>query len=123
MMRTTYAILLAVAAATFAAACSKTPEPAGPVADSSMRTVAPNPDGIAPPATKPPEVPLPPLPSDITAPKASDQPTARDTHENAPNADLTARQEANEMPKANQANNHSSTALDKEPAAAQTEKQ
>ncbi len=122
-MKTTYAILFAVASATLAAACSRTSEHTGPMADSSVRTTAPKPDSIAPPATKPPEVPLPPLPSDITAAPKPSQPTAEDTHENDPKGDLTPRQEASEMPKANQANNHSSTALDEQPTAEQGEKQ
>jgi len=125
-MRTTYAVLLAVATAALVAACGRAEAPTnpGPMAASNVNTEA----VITPPATKAPEVTLPPLPSNITAPtdpKAAEatppeQPTgttSRDTEANNPKGELTDKQEQNEMPKANQANNHSSTALDKEQSA------
>lgn len=124
-MRTTYAMLLAIAAASLATACSKSDAPTTTDKVAETRTVAPKPEQVPPPVTKAPEVPLPPLPSDVTAVDASktpekQQPAAKDTHENDPKGDLTPQQEANEMPKANQANNHSSTALDKDAATSST---
>jgi len=115
-MKIGYAVAVAVAAAAFATACSKAEAPTGPVAASGVNAASPE-AVITPPAAKPPEVSLPPLPSNITdAPQADApaQPTGRDTQANDPKGDLTAEQESKEMPKANQANNHSSTALDKE---------
>jgi hypothetical protein len=125
-MRTTYAMLLAIAVASWAAGCSKADAPTIPDKVAETRSVAPKPEQVPPPATKAPEVPLPPLPSNITAadsskgPPEKQQPAARDTPANDPKGDLTAQQESNEMPKANQANNHSSTALDKDPATSST---
>lgn len=120
-MKIGYAVVVAIASAAFATACSKAEAPTGPVAAAGVNAASPE-AVVTPPVTKAPEVPLPPLPSDISAPTHApgpdptppEQPTGRDTQANDPKGDLTAAQESKEMPKANQANNHSSTALDKE---------
>ena len=124
-MRSTYAVLLAIIAAAIVNACGKAEAPTnpGPMATANVNTEA----VITPPATKAPEVPLPPLPSNITAPpdpkaaeatppEAPTGTTSQDTHANNPKGELTDSEEKSEMPKANQANNHSSTALDKQPS-------
>ena len=98
-------LTLAVAMALVASACGKAEAPAEPLAASTA------PSTIAPPLTPVQEVPLPPLPSNITA-APDPAPKALDTPANEPKASLTAAEEANEMPKALHGNNHSSTALD-----------
>jgi hypothetical protein len=45
------------------------------------------------------------------APPAADEPTARDTHANAPAATLTDQKDKTELPLAGQVNNHSSDAF------------
>jgi hypothetical protein len=103
------ALTLAVAAAVAASACNKAEAPAEPLAASGA------PSTIAPPRTPAQEVPLPPLPSSITA-APDPAPKALDSAENEPKAPLTKAEESNEMPKALHGNNHSSTALDREPS-------
>lgn len=101
---------LAATAALLAAACGNTDVPGDPIAASSP------PATIAPPSTTAPEVPLPPLPRDITAapdPAPAAEAKARDTAANQPKEELTKTEEVNAMPKALHGNNHSSPALDK----------
>lgn len=60
----------------------------------------------------PPPVNDPSVPPASSAVGATTGPTARDAASTQPNAPMTKQEESSEMPKANQANNHSSTALD-----------
>lgn len=98
-------LTLVVAMALVAGACGKAEAPAEPLAASSA------PATISPPRTPVEEVPLPPLPSNITA-APDPSPKAQDSAANEPKAPLTKAEETNEMPKALHGNNHSSTALD-----------
>ena len=102
-------LTLAVATALAASACGKAEAPAEPLAATSA------PATISPPSTPVQEVPLPPLPSNITA-APDPAPKALDSAANEPKAPLTKVEESNEMPKALHGNNHSSTALDREPS-------
>lgn len=116
-MNARYSIAFAVAAALVATACGKAEAPTGPVAASSVEAATSR-DPMAPPVTKPPELPLPPLPSDITATPGAGPAsgTAKDTAASQPKDALTPEEEANAMPKAGHGNNHSSPSLDSAPA-------
>jgi hypothetical protein len=59
---------------------------------------------------------LPPSTSAGTTPSSTAAGTAVDSKSNNPRGDLTKQQEGEAMPRANQANNHSSPALDTEPS-------
>ena len=67
-MNTTFALTLALAAALAAAGCGKAEAPSGPIAAVNAPSTDPPDSALTPPASKAPEVPLPPLPADITAP-------------------------------------------------------
>lgn len=119
-MRTTFAMTLALAAALTAAACGRADAPSGPIAATNVPSTNPPESAMTPPVTRAPEVPLPPLPANITAITASPEqpasaPTARDTPANDPKGPLTAAEEYNAMPKAAHGNNHSSPSLEKSP--------
>jgi hypothetical protein len=102
-------VIVALGGALIVMGCDRPgPEAPPPVAQGSPAT-APRP---APPVSDPS---LPPAASAVGS-EAASAPTARDTTANNPNGELTKRQESNEMPRANQANNHSSPALDPAPS-------
>jgi hypothetical protein len=113
-MNTAIAMACALAAAVVATGCGKADAPTGPVAALNAPSAMSPDSSPTPPVTKAPEVTLPPLPSNITAAPElpTEAPKAQDTAANNPKGDLTPAEEQNSMPKAAQANNHSSTALD-----------
>lgn len=90
-----------------AAACADQPEPSV----SSTTPVTPS----APPASSQADAPPGPTPSThagAPTPEAPATATAKDTPANNPQGDLTRAEENAAMPKAGQANNHSSPAFD-----------
>jgi len=96
-----------VAIALGAAACSDKPEPPVTSAVPSMQPTPPaNPSADASPA------PTPSTHAGAPAPGAPATATAKDTPANNPQGDLTRAEENTAMPKAGQANNHSSPAFD-----------
>jgi len=97
-----------VAIALGAAACSDKPEPPVTSAVPTMQPTTPpaNPSADASPA------PAPSTHAGAPAPEAPATATAKDTPANNPQGDLTRAEENTAMPKAGQANNHSSPAFD-----------
>ena len=93
-----------------AAGCDKLPsDPPAPRADASSTEV---PKPFAP-------LPDPSVPAANSVPGPAPAATAKDDSANRPKGDMTKAEESSAMPKAGQANNHSSTALDpKKPASA-----
>ena len=96
--------------ALFSAGCDKLPSaPAAPRADAASAEV---PRPFAP-------LPDPSVPAANSVPGPAPAATAKDDSSNRPKSDMTKAEESSAMPKAGQANNHSSTALDpKKPASA-----
>jgi hypothetical protein len=104
MVRFTFVVLLGAAVAA-GAGCGR--ETAPPAPKTSMGTPpAAAPSTPLPPAVSPPAVTTPP-PAAGTA-----DATAKDTPANNPTGTLTKAEESNAMPKAGQANNHSSTSME-----------
>lgn len=96
-----------VAIALGAAACADKPEPSV--------TLTPPATPSAPPATSQADTapaPTPATHAGAPAPEAPATATAKDTPANNPQGDLTRAEENTAMPKAGQANNHSSPAFD-----------
>ena len=90
-----------------AAACSDQPEPPATSTTPVTQSTPPaNASADAPPA------PTPPTHAGAPAPEAPATATAKDTPANNPQGDLTRAEENTAMPKAGQANNHSSPAFD-----------
>ena len=90
-----------------ATACSDPPEP--------RATSTPPVTQATPPASASADTPPAPTPSTHSGAPAPDAPataTAKDTPANNPQGDLTRAEENTAMPKAGQANNHSSPAFD-----------
>ena len=83
-----------------------TPPPALPAAPSTPSGL-----GTATPATSP-DAPVASGGTPVTGSGGTPDGKASDTAANAPTGTLTQKQESNEMPKAGQANNHSSTAME-----------
>jgi hypothetical protein len=108
MVRFTFVVLLGAAVAA-GAGCGK--ETATPAPKTSMGTPpAAAPSTPLPPAVSPPAVTTPPPAAG--AADASSTATAKDTPANNPTGTLTKAEESNAMPKAGQANNHSSTSME-----------
>jgi hypothetical protein len=107
-MHTPLPALACAAALALVAACDQTPE-----TSAGMSAAPSTPAGAAtertPYATSPPAVPVPPA---DTVQRPASAPTARDTKGNDPTGTLTKEQESSGMPKAGQANNHSSPSLE-----------
>jgi hypothetical protein len=113
MKRTT--LVISLAAAALVSACDE--RPAAPGADAPATVVTPSagPTPVptpAPPAATDTTSGVPP-PSSVNAGAAVDTSTARDAKSNDPTGTLTKEEESSGMPKAGQANNHSSPALEK----------
>ena len=106
MIRFAFAILLGTTVAVVAG-CGK--EDAVPPAKTTMSTPP-----VATPTT--PAAPVAAPPAVTTPPPAGGAPdaaaTAKDTPANNPTGTLTKTEESNAMPKAGQANNHSSTSME-----------
>jgi hypothetical protein len=102
MKPTVIAVSLAVA---MLAACGDRIETSSPPAT----VVVPAPERSSPP----PPATVPPVPP-VSSQPAPDSATAKDTPANNPTGTLTKEQESSAMPKAGQANNHSSPAMDKD---------
>lgn len=98
-------VIVALGGALIVMGCDR-PGPEAPPAVAQQQAPARTTPAPTPPVSDPS---VPPAGAALDAASA---PTARDTSANQPNAELTKREETAEMPKANQANNHSSTALD-----------
>ncbi len=103
-MRPDFRIMLVIVGLFLAAACSRQEDKPGP------GMPVPSDPAVRPaPSTAVPAVPSVPNPPD---PRAPDGPAGRDSKASNPKGDLTSQEESTAMPKAGQANNHSSPSLD-----------
>lgn len=111
MKTTAIPLATALAAVLVLVAC----EPRAPQPGATAIGAAPPASAVPPPPVKDPSVPSADVAIGAQRPAA---PTAQDSASARPMADLSQAEETHSMPKPNQANNHSSTALDRTPASA-----
>jgi hypothetical protein len=106
----TQAAVLALLACALLAGCNRAEAPGAPQAKPAPAAAAPAP--AATPGT--PEAAAASLPPSTTATSSAPAAGASDGKETDPKGQLTKKEESQSMPEAQQANNHSSPALDTE---------
>lgn len=103
-------LLISLAAAAFVSACDE--RPSSPASDMQPNVASPSP-GPTPVPTPAPPAATDPTPRATAGASAAETATAQDSKANNPTGTLTKEEESSAMPKAGQANNHSSPALEK----------
>lgn len=103
-------IVLPLAAAALVAACDERPNAPGTDAPAKVASPSAGPAPVPSPAPPTTAVPVPSAPGNANP---TDAATAKDSKANNPTGTLTKEEESSGMPKAGQANNHSSPSLEK----------